>query len=258
MKVQLLNYTTNALEILLDTKEVRMGGKRAADMTADEQAAHFAYMLDTIKSPFEFVDYIFRVEGVSRNFSHQFVRTRTNCYQEKTGRANDLSGDSVIVPGAIQDSPHAQRLFKVAADLSMDAYRTLIDLGIERQDARAILPGNIETRVDVKVDLRSMHEMGKNRLCTRTAGEYQNVFREMRRLIIETHPWAASLIQPACIANGQCAFPRWGKDECQHWRPWMDKSNEIAALKLDFWAADIQVANPVAVDGVSMGVKEVE
>jgi flavin-dependent thymidylate synthase len=275
MNVKLINFTPNALDLLLGTKTTRLRGKRPDEMTKAEKYEHFQYMLDTIRSPFDFVDYIFDITEVSKNFTHQLVRTRTGAYQQESSRAVEVTGvvtpdafefrdDFMVTPDREEDDPAI-----IWSDAVADAqayYQQLIAAGAELQDARAILPSNMETAIKAKFNLRTLSDMAKVRLCTRTQGEYQQVFRRMREEVLAVHPWAEPLLQVSCVATGQCAFPRWGSKaveytpeglepmtlyryQCQHYRPWMDLSEQKETLRAEFWAADITQSNPVAKDG---------
>lgn len=252
MKVTLVAATPNALDILIDTKSSRMRGKPVSEMTAAEKEEHWAYMLDTIRSPFEFVDYIFKIEGVSRNFCLQLVRTRTGAYQQETNRALNMADVSVVRPAAFDENEDLAAIFGAAEVSARDFYQELVDYGADLQDARAVLPGNISAVIEAKFDLRTLSDMAKNRLCVRTQGEYQTVFREMRRLVLELHPWAEPLLQPHCIAVGTCAFPRYGQTSCPFYDPRMDLTQLKRDVNAKFWAADITTANPVAINGKSM------
>lgn len=272
MKVSLISVTPNAWELLLGTKSTRMRGQDPSTMTEEEKWAHWEYMLDTIKSPFEFVDYIFEIEGVSKNFTHQFVRTRTGAYQQETSRALDMTGNETIMPDNLDEQQ--QRLFWDAVADADAHYQQLLAAGVQLQDARAILPSNMATKIKAKFNLRTLSETAKTRLCARTQGEYQKVFRAMRELVVTQHPWADPLLQVACAATGQCAFPRWGsaivgpsgsvqKDasiewagyhyQCPHYDSRMDLTQLKKEVRLKFWSAEeIAQANPVAKNGVSM------
>jgi flavin-dependent thymidylate synthase len=259
MKVSLISYTQNALELLIGTKTTRMRGKSPEEMTEAEKQEHWRYMLDTIKSPFEFVDFIFNIEGVSKNFTHQLVRTRTGAYQQETSRALEVDiYSSTVMPeafGKVQEGGELTPLGSIWFDAMSDAqahYNGLLANGAELQDARALAPSNMSTNIKAKFNLRTMSDMAKNRLCARTQGEYQDVFREMRRLVLEVYPEFDPLIQVNCVATGSCAFPRWGKKHCQFYRPWMDRTAEQEELRQVFWSSAKQQANPVAVDGKSM------
>jgi len=251
MKVKLISSTPNAWELLIGTKSTRMRGQDPATMTEQEKWDHWNYMLDTIRSPFEFVDYIFEIEGVSKNFTHQFVRTRTGSYQQETSRALDMTGNGVVAPEGLTES-QAQLFWDGVADADAH-YQQLLAAGVQLQDARAILPSNMETKIKAKFNLRTLSDTAKTRLCTRTAGEYQRVFRAMRELVIQMHPWADPMLQVACVATGQCAFPRHGKENCSFYRPWMDLQNQKEELRKIFWASDLIKNNPVATDGKSNG-----
>lgn len=253
MEVKLISVTPNAWELLLGTKSTRMRGKDPATMNEEEKREHWAYMLDTIRSPFEFVDYIFEISGVSKNFTHQFVRTRTGAYQQETSRALDMSENGTVIPEAFAEDAELARLFYDAIADANCYYTKLIDAGAELQDARSILPSNMETKIKAKFNLRTLSDMSKVRLCTRTQGEYQTVFRAMRELVLKEHPWADSLLQPSCISLGKCAFPRHGKEHCPYWRDWMDTKNGQEALRVIFWSTDMVTNNPVAKDGKSKG-----
>lgn len=269
MKVELIRYTDNALDLLLDTKNTRMKGKPVSEMTESEKQEHWLYMLDTIKSPFDFVDYIFDITDVSKNMTHQMVRTRTGAYQERTSRAQESSAFDAIRPAAFEhpvdcndENMHENahiRQHQLAekwddAMATIDAlYQELRAAGAEIQDARAVLPSNMQTHIMAKFNLRTLSEMAKNRLCTRTQGEYQNVFRAMVAAVLEVHPWTNPLLQPSCIGVGKCAFPRHGKDHCQWYRPWMDTAKEQEELRIQFWSVSPVTNNPVAKDGKSKG-----
>jgi len=89
------------------------------------------------------------------------------------------------------------------------AYQRMLKLGVNPQDARGILPTNICTSIVAKFNLRTLSEMARLRLCTRTQGEYQDVFRAMRNAVIAVHPWAEPFLRVHCAATGVCQFPNY-------------------------------------------------
>lgn len=263
MKVELIRYTQDALDLLLETKNTRMTGKPVSEMTESEKQEHWRYMLDTIKSPFDFVDYIFDITDVSKNMTHQMVRTRTGAYQERTSRAQESSAFDSIRPAAFDYAEVTDEFGAIPTELSeiwdnamatIDAlYQELRAAGAEIQDARAVLPSNMQTHIMAKFNLRTLQQMASNRLCTRTQGEYQEVFRAMVAEVLKVHPWANPLLQPQCIGMGKCAFPRHGKAHCPWYRDWMDTTAQQEELRIQFWDAAPITNNPVAKDGVSKG-----
>ena len=207
MKVELINRTTWALETLLYTKNTRLQGEQTFDdvchWSEEKKLVHLAYMKDTIQSSWEFVDYIFELSGVTRAFTHQLVRTRTASFAQESQRTVDVSNHEVI-------NTSGKKMFDSFAIEAMENYRTMIeDNDMAIQDARGILPTNISTSIIVKLNLRTLHDMGLLRLCFRTQGEYQRAFELMRDCVFSVHPWAKDFIKVHCAWYGSCAFPRY-------------------------------------------------
>lgn len=253
MKVTLVDYNVNALNLLLMTKETRLkSGKSVHAMSESEKLEEFAYMRDTIKSSWEFCDYVFKIDGVTRAFTHQFVRTRTNSYAQEAQRAIDASDNDIVEPLNIYENEKAHGLWVDAICAIHAAYSGALELGIAPQDARGVLPTNITTSIMVKTNLRTLHDQAKIRLCTRSQGEYQNVFRRMRNLIQLVHPWTDGLFEPQCVAEGNCAFPRYGSKSCPAWFDGLDNTAIKEVAKEKFWGIGIYEANPIAKDGRAM------
>jgi flavin-dependent thymidylate synthase len=252
MKVTLINTTSEALTLLLTTKGTRLTHADDPALWSDERRReHLEYMRDTIKSSWEFVDYVFKIEGVTRAFTHQLVRTRTGSYAQQAMRVVDARQQPVDIAPSIRDNEEWAALWAQGLDGALNAYGALVDAGAPIQDARGLLPTNITTSIMAKFNLRTLHEMAKLRLCTRTQGEYQDVFREMRRAVIEVHPWAEEFIEVYCVANGTCAFPRYGKTECPVYLPEMDNSSVRENARRIFWAVRHE-AKPIAREGKAM------
>lgn len=254
MEVKLLNHTPDALALLLRTKNTRL--RHASDPASwsdAQRAEHLAYMRDTIKSSWEFVVYVFEISGVTRAFTHQLVRTRTGSYAQESQRTVDVRDADVIMPESLRESAVGERWLD-AIEETMNAYAWMVDQKIPVQDARGILPINVATSIVAQFSLRTLHEMAKVRLCARTGGEYQDVFRLMRERVIAVHPWVEEhrFIEVHCVSEGTCAFPRYGKKECRFYRNWMDLDRNKAEHHATFWASEKQVAVPVVRDGKTM------
>jgi flavin-dependent thymidylate synthase len=215
MKVELLTYTPDALDLLIFTKSTRLGGATLDDIrewSMDKKLEHLAYMRDTIRSSWEFVDYTFRISGVTRAFTHQLVRTRTASFAQEAQRVVDLTDATWLTPpGADADQA---TFFDGAMRSAIWANGVLVNNGMARQDARGVIPTNIHTSIIVKANLRTLSQMAELRLCTRTQGEYQDVFRAMVGLVVDVHFWAEDFIGVYCAQTGLCYFPRYGANEC--------------------------------------------
>jgi flavin-dependent thymidylate synthase len=255
MKVSLLSHTPEALTLLLKTKGTRLAhDSDPATWSEEKRQEHLEYMRDTIKSSWEFVDYTFKIEGVTRAFTHQLVRTRTGSYAQEAMRVVDASEHPVDLPPSIEANPEFHDIWDRGVHEVMDAYSHLLSSGASPQDARGLLPTNITTSIIAKFNLRGLSEMAKLRLCTRTQGEYQNVFRMMRELVCEVHPWAREFIDVYCAAHGACAFPRYGKVECPLYKYVIPHERIEATRQIVRMAADSEryEAAPVAQNGMAM------
>jgi len=251
MKVEIINYTDNALALLLFTKNTRLQGAQTINdiekWPMKKKLEHLAYMKDTIQSSWEFVDYTFHISEVSRAFTHQLVRTRTGSYAQESQRTVD-----------VRDATHYKLDTEFIDDISYEAgmiqvkdrYANMIDAGIPVQEARHLLPIGIHTSIISKFSLRTMHDMALLRLCTRTAGEYQEVFRLMRQRVIEVHPWAEEFIEVYCVWYSTCAFPRY--KECPIQKVTLDRDNKFRKVIKEEWKQTKHVAIPVAKGGVTM------
>lgn len=201
MKVTLLEYTPNARELLIFTKRTRlsMSAESYADvfkMSDEEKLEELTYMANTIPSSWEFVDYTFMIEGVSRGFTHQFVRTRTGSYAQQSMRVTDMSTFGFVTGPSIKKNIQLNNEYHMMMYNIDNAYRHLIDNGAEIEDARGVLPTNICTNIVAKHNLRTMHDLARSRTGGRTQGEYREVVSAMCDEILRVHPWAEVFLFP--------------------------------------------------------------
>lgn len=208
MKVTLINYTQNAEDLLIFTKQTRLmdcsSMEKIQSMTQEEKMKELAYMANTIPSSWEFVDYTFLVEGVSRACTHQMVRTRTASFAQQSLRVVDSCEYDYVKPDYtdVAKFPDVEKL--VQADATIDAYnawtrltyKKLLELGFPVEDARGVLPTNIATNIVAKYNLRTFVDLAKSRTGGRTQGEYQKIMNAMVDEVLAVHPWADLFINP--------------------------------------------------------------
>lgn len=138
MKVSLINYTPNALELLLFTKQTRLSQdaglmEEIKSWPIDRKMKELNYMRGTIQSSWEFVDATFSIEGVSRAFTHQLVRTRAGSYAQQSQRTVNMDGFDYIIPDALNDgtekTEELNSIYNVAMKQINDRYADLIQEG---------------------------------------------------------------------------------------------------------------------------------
>jgi flavin-dependent thymidylate synthase len=195
MKVKLLSYTNNAEDLLLFTKNTRLKMSpflldEISSWTPEKKKEELDYMVNTIKSSWEFVDYVFIIEGVSRAFTHQFVRNRQGSYAQQTMRMLDVSGFEYVTGPSIENNPDLNYKYHAIMEIINEEYQKLIEGGAAVEDARGILPTNICTNIVAKYNLRTLSELVASRASPRTQAEFRSVMDAMYEAVIEVHPWA--------------------------------------------------------------------
>ena len=220
MKVTLIDYTgcghhdvLHAARILVFTKNTRLTMDEA-QLTAIQMMSkaqilkELEYMANTIPSSWEFVDYTFAVEGVTRAYTHQQVRTRTASYAQQSMRVNDMGYFQYRVPPRLSpptpdkkdnvDWKQQERynIYARTMDYINRNYGSLISMGVAEEDARGILPTNILTNIVCKFNLRVLADLVKSREGGRTQDEYRDVVRLMGDEVLRVHPWASLFLYP--------------------------------------------------------------
>ena len=233
IEVELINYTSQAAELLIYTKQTRLTlGKETRDkvysMSPDEKMAELDYMANTIPSSWEFVDYVFEIKNVSRAFTHQFVRTRTGSYAQQTMRMLEMEHFTYRIPPELgkNQSPHLpeghlEEEYCNTMKKIQSSYDYLIKAGARAEDARGVLPTNIHTNIIAKFNLRTMAELAKSRTGGRTQDEYVQVFNKMVDSVIEVHPWAEKFLFPV------------GRDTAQKLEEIIKKSTDAGVLTIE-------------------------
>jgi len=198
MKVTLISHTQDAAELLIFTKGTRLnmspdGLEDIKSWSSEKKKKELDYMSNTIKSSWEFVDYTFMIEGVSRAFTHQFVRNRMGSYAQQTMRMLDVSGFDYVA-GPSLEGDNLQRYDDAMATINAE-YEDLIECGAKVEDARGVLPTNICTNIVAKYNLRTLSDMFASRRSLRTQSEFRSVAEAMEAEVLRVHPWAATFLR---------------------------------------------------------------
>lgn len=199
MKVTLINYTQDASTLLLFTKSTRLMMNpglmdEIRSWPEDKKLSELEYMANTIPSSWEFVDYVFLVEGVSRAYTHQQVRTRAASYAQQTMRVLNMGEFDYVYTDKNKQSDDARLVINQVLEKIKWGYNQLISIGQSPEDARGILPTNIATNIVCKFNLRTFVDLAKSRTGGRTQSEYQKVINAMVDEVLKVHPWAEKFL----------------------------------------------------------------
>lgn len=202
MQVTLIDYTGKwhpdpahyAAALMIFTKSTRLEmqpGLFDEILTWDDEriTKELTYMSNTIPSSWEFVDYTFMVQGVTRAFTHQFVRSRQFSFAQQTMRVLDVKGWNYGTGPTIQADAALNGNYDATMKHIARAYDMLIKDGAAIEDARGVLPTNILTNIVGKCNMRTFVELVRKRSSSRTQGEYRDVLDLMKSEVQRVHPW---------------------------------------------------------------------
>lgn len=200
MKVTIVGHTENPMDLLILSKSTRLELSQSLvtdieNMSEFDKIKQLEYMVDTIQSSWEFMDISFLIEGVSRAFTHQFVRNREGSYAQQTMRILNMSGFSYISGPSIVNDTLRNVYYCECMNKINDMYNTLIKMGATIEDARGVLPTNICTNILVKHNLRSLSKMMASRASERTQGEYRQVVDAMYEACVHRWDWIAPFLR---------------------------------------------------------------
>jgi flavin-dependent thymidylate synthase len=210
MQVKLINYTGMgmpdpadfAAKLLIYTKDTRLeqspeAFEKIQSLSSEEVREKLDYIANTIRSSWEFVDYTFQINGVTRAFTHQFVRTRTGSYAQESQRTvSKENGFTAEMPKSFKGYSDKIAIWNDQMMMARSTYRHLIEAGAAPQDARGVLPTNIHTNIIAKFNLRTMADMIPKRENVRAQGEYMEVARLMGEEMLRVHPWVEPFLWP--------------------------------------------------------------
>ncbi|MFX1540569.1 MAG: FAD-dependent thymidylate synthase [Promethearchaeota archaeon] len=189
MKIQILAHTENP-----DTFCAKIGRYSNVTETWDEIDRKIPsdgwekFLQKVIKmghtSVLEHAVFTFEITGVSRVFTHQFVRHRIASYLQKSFRRTKIK--QLILPKTILDAAeNPQALQKAAETLYREYYRQ----GVPLEDARYLAPMGSETAIIATFNARTLLESFFPLRLHRTAQfEIRAVANEMLRLVKEIAP----------------------------------------------------------------------
>lgn len=207
--VNLIAYTPEAARVVAAAAKLcynATGASRLFEGLSADKTRSFLKMLRESGhlSPFEHASFTFAVEGLSRVCTHQLVRHRVASYSQQSQRYVGMDAASCVIPPAVAADERALRLFETQLESAWKCYHDLVDMGVDKEDARFILPHGFETKIVVTMNARELHHFFSIRLCKRAQWEIQELARLMLSSVREAAPEIFSLAGPSCVTQGKC------------------------------------------------------
>jgi thymidylate synthase (FAD) len=173
----------------------------------------------------EFAWFGFSVSGISRVATHQLVRHRIASYLQMSSRHTDVTLQGIKTPPSIRNSKDAEVLFADTGRKMIETYNSLVQMGIEREDARFIFPDGANTHISIGMNARELFHFFKLRLCHEAQWEIRELAEKMLVLARESEPSIFLKSEAPCI-SGKCIA---GRSDCS-----FPKSDEYKRRKTEF------------------------
>ncbi len=203
--LELIDIMGNDLAIV-NAARISYLGESKGDV-ADKKLL-FYLMKNNHTSPFEMVEFKFKVKAPlfvvaqwvrHRNWNYNFQSFRyTNAsdvdfyFPEQwrmQAQDNKQMSDGILT--GQYDIEQCNELLSCVVDKCLDAYDTMIALGISREMARMILPQNMYTEFISKVDAHNLMHFLKLRMHSHAQWEIQQYANVMFSILEDKLPWTA-------------------------------------------------------------------
>lgn len=155
------------------------------------------------QSPLEHRSFTFGVEGVSRALLAQLTRHRLASFSVKSQRYVSEGNATFVFPETIDNSEEAKAIYLNTLDYINRAYDQLSKLGIEKEDARMVLPNATTTQLVVTMNARELLHFFNERCCNRAQWEIRELADEMLRQCKEVAPHVFAKAGAPCV-KGPC------------------------------------------------------
>ena len=153
--------------------------------------------------------FTFRIEGVSRALSHQFVRENVGVFiVQESQRYVKMEEPDFVIPPSIEANPSAKKVFVECMNTNWMVYKLLCDMGIPAEDARFAIPNAATTKIHVSLSYEALLRIAGKRCCNRAQWEIRAMVIEMCRQVRELNEYLGSKLVAKCETIGYCTESR--------------------------------------------------
>ncbi len=208
MNVELLYHTPDPERAIATAARLCYAPVGAAELMETMSQEQIDRVLSVIMtgghfSTLEHASFTFAIDGVSRALTHQLVRHRLASFNQQSQRyVKFKEGVPMVVPPAVLENDEAREVFHNAIDAATEAYAKLIELGLEAEDARYLLPNAAETKIVVTMNARELYHFFEVRCCNRAQWEIRELAWTMLELVRPLAPYVFMDAGPTCVRDG--------------------------------------------------------
>lgn len=209
MKIKLISHTPDPQRMVAMSARLCYSAVGAEDLVENMSATQVESLLNKIVemehlSTFEHVSFTFAIEGVSRVLTHQLVRHRIASYSQQSQRYVSEHEFEYITPPSVNGNPLAKEKFEQLMDTIRNAYDELLELGINKEDARYCLANATETKIVVTMNARTLLHFFQLRCCVRAQWEIRNLAEAMLIEVKKVAPLLFKKAGPTCVTSNYC------------------------------------------------------
>lgn len=136
----------------------------------------------------------FNISGISRVCSHQFVRSKHLDFLQRSQRYCSELEAEVTVPDSLTDEQLGIYWDTISA--ARDAYDTLRELGVKKEDARFVLPEATHTELNVVGNLQAWRDFIKLRADKHAQWEVRSLAIKINNILSEQCPNLFKYMEP--------------------------------------------------------------
>ncbi len=194
-KVKLINSTVNPIETMCyarrvmhapvpdDLQELKNNPIKWLGSSIDDYVNN-VLLNDGMPTFLEYINTTWKLENVSRALQQQLTRHRIGfSYSIQSLRcvnlptfADDYNYYNPFKENSKEFKKYHNKMLKI-----QEEYKQALEEGVPTQDARGLLPMNINSTITFNASLRALIGMLNKRLCLKTQGEFREVARLMQK-----------------------------------------------------------------------------
>ena len=179
MRVILIQETSNPVETIANIAGICYGKDKAKN---PKKLVENLLKLEHL-SVFEHIYFTWKIEGISRACLAQLTRHRHCSFTVRSQRYCNESEQFAIIPEEINIGDAREHIYQQAIEISTDYYKQLLNLGVNREDARFVLPQAMETDLYMSCNLRELLHIYKLRSDKSAQWEIRKLTEELRKSV---------------------------------------------------------------------------
>lgn len=186
-----------------------------------------------LQTGLEGFSFSFEVSGISRQLTHEIVRTRKAVFHQQSMRHTDMGDNfNVRMPQTIADAckaplcsaslggpswfdpmNHAAKcpagIYLRLVSVARDAYAQLKAADLPYQDCRTVCPIGTETYIVCTYPVSEFLAVYSYRACRMFLWEMQHLMKLMREEVLKVFPWMEKFIKVSCEKTKRCMYQGW-------------------------------------------------